>query len=759
MASPVAVHTAPHSFQKWNTPSSESDMSSIISIGDHTAPSDTDVEEDTRKYRLPDIGKTRLHRHTKQEFEDVSGAAPRDDTGANGIPRPTSAASVFCSPRRVFSGDSSDSDFHSRVSRAGSIYSISRESLTSQLSQLTSIRLPNAASLSAKISSLPTSIAASSALSDAAEQIARWMQKASEVLNGLDAEDDIEWAAAGGREGLEEVDNAITRFDSLVKMYVVSIEQLQMREDIGILSADELQMTVHQMERILKDWQKVKETLRGVKEQVEVAMEWEELWTTVLGDISEEIEELGRVVFEMEEKRHQSCVDEIMADATNGVDINQLSTIVEESPKKMTPANKRFSNLLPDFPASSPIRSPRQIDGNVESNLLSLFARMQPLRASLDFLPMRLSVFHCRGNQIFPTACIELESRRDTLEDQFKKLESDAESLRKELSEDRWVLVFRNAGKQAMKMRESLSRSHDKLRDAIHQGEQHINMPAVAKMIESYEAKRTHYAPAIERVLAIIDRGVLDRLTVNGEILRLQSDMKRQWNALQADMRDLDLSLDDVTTNSRNQQLRDSISTILSSERSMASSLTETPKSSPASSVVLTSRKSSFNDTMTPTATGKRSGRASSLGLSNHFSRRTAGPKSAIAGNSSNRSVSNPTSLPPIHSESSAPPKNILRPYQQPKNKPRFSTGLNGSPNNRDFSPLSATEPSPYRKAAAPSETLTPVSKIRLPTKLPMPGSVTEQYAAPAAERTPYPKWKKEQYAPSTPYNTSNAEP
>ncbi|RAL63443.1 hypothetical protein DID88_003863 [Monilinia fructigena] len=94
--------------------------------------------------------------------------------------------------------------------RAGSIYTLSRASFANQLAQLTSLQLPDAASLSTKIAAIPSSKLASKALMGAAEQIRSWISKASDVVSGLDGEDDVEWAAAGGREGLEEVDNAIT---------------------------------------------------------------------------------------------------------------------------------------------------------------------------------------------------------------------------------------------------------------------------------------------------------------------------------------------------------------------------------------------------------------------------------------------------------------------------------------------------------------------------------------------------------------------
>lgn len=35
-------------------------------------------------------------------------------------------------------------------------------------------------------------------------------------------------------------------------------------------------------------------------------MEWEELWNMVLGDIENELNELSRLVFEMEERRYKS---------------------------------------------------------------------------------------------------------------------------------------------------------------------------------------------------------------------------------------------------------------------------------------------------------------------------------------------------------------------------------------------------------------------------------------------------------------------
>lgn len=713
----------------------ESDVnSSPISLGTRLVPSDSeedggreeedeDVLRDGRKYRMPEVGKTRLHLRTKEPLsptprqmraesrrESLQSASTRtesrrDSTHSGPVtPRESrSAAEEVQSPERIItssyghgwangsSENVSDSDWiGSGLSRAGSIYSLGRASFTGQLSQLTAMKLPDADSLARRISSIPTSTEAAKALSDATDQIMLWIGKASEALSGLNAEDDVDWAAAGGREGIEEVDGAINRFEELVQVYVVAIEKLQTRDDIVLLTAEELNNSVKQLEGVLLAWHKIKQTMKGIREQVEVAMEWEELWSTVLGEIASEMEALNRLVFEMEEKRHEGA--ESLLTVKESLDLNELEIIVEDRPGRGKKASNRFS-VVPPFSSSSPLPPADHSESKEDASLLALFARMQPLRASLDFLPMRLSTFHIRGNVVFPTACEDLEKRRNQLEEQWGKLEDDSEALRRELGEDRWVLVFRNAGKQALKMCESISRSFAKLKDGIDTGEHQFNMAGLCKKTESFEAKVQHYGPAIERVLAIIDKGVLDRLTVNGEILRLQSDMKRRWATLQEDVRDMELVLGDINAEAKDRQLRDSVSTVMSSERSLGSSLLDTPGSSPASSIANGSRKNSFQGSRTPTPLNSMRTRKLA------FTPGTTGRSSTRVSFSSathRTPLTRPSYMDMRSSPTPSPSFAMSPPVAKTDNRPRFRAI--GKAESRDFAPLSKFEPSPYAK-------------------------------------------------------------
>ncbi|OGE48905.1 hypothetical protein PENARI_c025G11917 [Penicillium arizonense] len=652
-----------------------------------------------------------------QKYVDDTARKENQDAQSAPDPPPKDSPPAYTHSR---SSSNSQSYFNPMgLQRADSIYSFSRASFSNQLSQLTSIPLPQPDSLEASITKIATALSAVRALNGAAEQIQIWIKKASDVLSGLDSEDDVEWAAAGGREGLDGVDKAITRFECLVNVYVRAIENVQLREDIANVDAENLTTIVSQMESILENWKQIKNKLRGVKEQVELAMEWEELWSNVLGDVGMEIDNLSGLIFEMEEKRHQALMD--TGETTCGLDINELETIVEESPTKSRAASQRLSigPLLASASGTPVIKTPQ--DDTSHSNLMAIFARMQPLRASLDFLPMRLSMFQARAEAIFPSACEEVEDRRNRLEKSYKVLETDAEALRKELGEDKWILVFRNAGSQAQKMFESVERSIGKLQEGLESGLQLNNPVTLQKRIENYEAKKMHYVPAIERVVSIIQKGVNDRLTVNGEILRLLSDMTSRMDALKASTKVMDTSLEDVHI-VKGQQLRDSISSILTMDSPLTGSAIDTPGSSPASSVIITgpsykgtstplggsSRRESLAGSTTTRSALPKTRRYSGLPQStaNYTSRKSSIPQPSglTSPTPSRRSTSLFTPTPASRYTSRTP----VAPSTNP-NRPRW----NGSTNTNDLD----TGYTSYRKSSAPiSRTPRPASAIPFPS-------------------------------------------
>ncbi|KAF2742669.1 karyogamy protein [Sporormia fimetaria CBS 119925] len=672
----------------------DSNRSSFVSTSDRVLPSDS--EEDTHKYRLPDCTETKILSGPDKSIVQT----PDTETTRAPTPPPKDTPPVQSMPVSVLD-DADNIDvadyFHRRQflrnSRANSVYTLSRASFTNQIQQLTSIALPPAASLSSSISAIPTSIAAARALHDAANQIKMWMYKATEVLSSLDAEDDVQWAAEAGREGLAEVDAAIGKFEGLVNVYITAIEDLQCRPDIAALPPNDLTRLVTQMEEVLNEWKRIKQSLKAIKGQVELAMEWEELWNIVLGEIGQEVESLSRHVFEMEERRHRA-ITESVAESADKFDIADLENMVEDTPRP-TPRNQnnRFSlSVAP--PLASPISPIPQIEKE-NSNLLALFAKLQPLRASLDFLPMRLSSFHLRASKVFPSACDELMRRKDVLEKQEKKLEADADALREELGEDKWVHSFRQAGGKAVAMYNSLMKSIQRLQQAIDENDEE----KLGSRISTYKDKKEHYPPSMKRVLELIDIEMKNRSTVNGEILRIQQDVRQKVADLERETADMDAVVEELTSS---RKLRDSVSTVLSvrTEQSLAGSVLDTPSSSPASSVILTSRRSSEYGRSTPASS------RSSLPANRRYSSlpTTSGvPRKPVS--STRRDGS--SSISPSRA-TSATPTNLPRPGSSAttaSGKPRWntSTKLGDTVVGHNFKPLSLTTPSPYQKPSGPS--------------------------------------------------------
>ncbi|TLS27458.1 hypothetical protein PpBr36_05140 [Pyricularia pennisetigena] len=692
-----------------------------------------DLTMDTNKFRLPDHSNgngTKCQPETRQQHLDrdstIMSPTTPDDERPPPPPKDSPPLSSATTPATDFSQEIHFNPLG--LQRPGSIYTLSRASFSNQLAQLTSLQLPDANSLSEKVAAISTAQSAARALIGAAEQIRNWISKASEVISGLDSDDDVEWSAAGGREGLEEVENAISRFESLIKVYLSAIEALNNRPDIGSVAPEDLARTVMQMEAITKEWANIHVTLNSVKGQVEIAMEWEELWNMVLGDIQNEMDELCRLVFEMEERRHKSML--AVANSQDNVDIGDLETIVEETPPAATrlQAAKSHRFSLPAFPASPSSPGVPNLTQD-DSSLLALFARMQPLRASLDFLPMRLSVFAARAEKTFPSAAEELEMRREDLDNSYKKLEKDAENLRKELGEDRWILVFRGAARQAQKMYESVERSVAKIKECVDAGLNLTNPALMCKKIESYEAKKTHYSPAIERVLSIIDRGIKDRLTVNGEIVRLHTELQTKWDEMRDRMREMDLCLDELTMDDKGQALRDSISTMLSNDMSGLGSGHETPQSSPPSSVIM-----SGLGLETPTSkilNKRRSVSGNASGLPMPTNRRSMSavapsqqqPRKPISRLSTTGGLGRDNSLTPM----AKPRSSTTRPSNNPiPSRPRWNSSVNGVDTGHNFKPL----------AVEPQSTPSPRSSAtKMPLRSPLSGRAGS--ASPMPDATP----------------------
>lgn len=131
---------------------------------------------------------------------------------------------------------------------------------------------------------------------------------------------------------------------------------------------------------------------------------------------------------------------------------------------------------------------------------------------------------------------------------EWTEVQKDAEILGEELKEDKWIVVFRTVSVQAEEMMRSLEKvltqSHDFVydirrreakSDASFFGDPTRIQPLLSSFValqQSLHAKRSYYSPSCDRVLKILGKGIADRKTKNGEVLRKYGEMKMRWRDL-----------------------------------------------------------------------------------------------------------------------------------------------------------------------------------------------------------------------------------
>ncbi|KAG5338685.1 hypothetical protein C0989_006653 [Termitomyces sp. Mn162] len=204
---------------------------------------------------------------------------------------------------------------------------------------------------------------------------------------------------------------------------------------------------------------------------------------------------------------------------------------------------------------------------NLDEKLESVEKGMKSINDSLDPLLQTTStpILQSNGDPSYSTLLLR---KHTTLQAEWETVRTESDVLREELKEDKWLTVFRTVTDQADGMMSSLEKAVNRCQDFIWQvhrrgvddthqsqtllsGKRNDNHSALtlevfAPLSESFEAKKRHYMPATSKVLAIIDKGVRDRVTKNGETLRRHAESAQRWKNLRERIARTDVEMESV---------------------------------------------------------------------------------------------------------------------------------------------------------------------------------------------------------------------
>ncbi|BGP17615.1 hypothetical protein JCM10213v2_005650 [Rhodosporidiobolus nylandii] len=276
-------------------------------------------------------------------------------------------------------------------------------------------------------------------------------------------------------------------------------------------------------------------------------------------ELAMSIQEINTLIFEIQELRHTT---------------SSASTDPQQTPKP--PSNGFSSSLSPSSSSTSLPGSTSTPSDNasalseVDAALIRLDAKLDAVRAEFATVEAQVkpliggaaSAGDAEGELVF------VRQKWAEMLGEWESAQQDAEGLNDELKEDKWLVVFRTVSQQAEDMMRSLEKvlaqCERQIEDAIQgtagtTATSPLRLPrspsaplssllsgsyfpdsttaqtqlaSFSALQKSLTAKVTHYSPACSRVLKILDKGISDRSTKNGEVLRRYGEMKARWRNL-----------------------------------------------------------------------------------------------------------------------------------------------------------------------------------------------------------------------------------
>ncbi|KLO17958.1 hypothetical protein SCHPADRAFT_820635 [Schizopora paradoxa] len=253
-------------------------------------------------------------------------------------------------------------------------------------------------------------------------------------------------------------------------------------------------------------------------------------------ELSYSMSDIQTRIFEIQELRHQSQSSEDASSSSTTV-IDQALMSLDERLEGVNRGMKSVNDAMQPFLLQAPTPKPDAEDGDEdEADEASALLR-----------------------------------KHTALVAEWESVQDETEVLREELKEDKWLTVFRTVSEQADGMMSSLEKAVQRCQDFIWRAHRRaaaaeesprssfsgspsnserkkapLTYETFLSLQDSFEAKKKHYMPATSKVLSIIDKGVQDRVTKNGECLRRHAESTARWKNLRERITRTDVEMEKV---------------------------------------------------------------------------------------------------------------------------------------------------------------------------------------------------------------------
>ncbi|GAA5952055.1 hypothetical protein JCM21900_006236 [Sporobolomyces salmonicolor] len=304
-------------------------------------------------------------------------------------------------------------------------------------------------------------------------------------------------------------------------------------------------------------------------------------------ELSMSIQDVNTLIFEIQELRHtssaiSSSAPPLQPSQPNDPSFSSAMAITSSSQSSL-------SSEAPSSSTSAPASNGQGPVSEMDAALMKLEGKLEDVRKEFAEIESQIRPLLCNAIPPSPhsSATSEPNFLRQKWEEtvvEWEETQKDADILGEELKEDKWLVVFKSVSQQAEEMMRSLEKvltqSHQFVEDVhrrkgkssafsgsdfpssrpppartpsglpVSSSEGSISslsapssyfgdaaniQPLLSSFValhRSLHAKVKYYSPACDRVLKILGKGISDRSTKNGEVLRRFGEMKSRWRTL-----------------------------------------------------------------------------------------------------------------------------------------------------------------------------------------------------------------------------------
>ncbi|KAK3843666.1 MAG: hypothetical protein J3R72DRAFT_106930 [Linnemannia gamsii] len=360
----------------------------------------------------------------------------------------------------------------------------------------------------------------------AAANLTTWLETAEMAVFALEMDVGQEGATDKGDVG--QMDVIMNRFQPNIEMLVELQEKIESR--VKAASSVELQdISPQQIEQNLQQTtQNIKASWASLKQMLE----------KVKGDLAG-----ARLRAEL-----MTHMDNVLTD------IEDICTSIDGYNNERSAMTSDEEGFLPSKVGHS--HADAQAKQRSLDTLAQVDSRIEILIARIDFLDNRVGSLPTEDANQANESKDALQSRYQQVLCRWDDLKFRRERVSEELKEDKWLEVFEQVAEQVESMMESMERAiqHcqgllDQIKGMVRQKvvpDAPIDREHLYSIFKSFEAKQKYYAPAVNKMLDMLESGIESRTSRNMDVVSRHQSMNLKWDQLQDGLERVDMELDDV---------------------------------------------------------------------------------------------------------------------------------------------------------------------------------------------------------------------